>query len=118
VLAEQASHAAEPSLAVYWPTTQSPQAASVEAVEYFPTAHRVQMLAPVLLPVFVIEPGVHMVQEPELEFVEYFPAAHFAHCLAPITVSVTEPAKHSLQYDAPDASWYFPVAHKTHSSLS
>ena len=60
MLAEQASHVAEPSLAAYWPATQSPQAASVEAVEYFPTAHRVQMLAPVLLPVLVIEPASHV----------------------------------------------------------
>jgi hypothetical protein len=62
VLAEQASHAAEPSLAAYWPTTQSPQAASVEAVEYFPTAHAVQMLAPTPAPEFVIFPAAHSAQ--------------------------------------------------------
>ena len=70
MLAEQASHAAEPSLAAYWPTTQSPQAASVEAVEYFPTAHAVQMLAPVLLPVFVIEPASHAAQATSVESTE------------------------------------------------
>ena len=41
---------------------QPPQADAVEAVEYFPTAHAVQMLAPVLLPVFVIEPASHAIQ--------------------------------------------------------
>ena len=51
---------AEPSLAAYWPAMQPPQADAVEAVEYFPTAHAVQMLAPVLLPVLVIEPASHV----------------------------------------------------------
>jgi hypothetical protein len=47
-----------------------PQAASVEAVEYFPTAHAVQMLAPVLLPVFVVDPASHAAQSESVELAE------------------------------------------------
>jgi hypothetical protein len=32
---------------------------TLDAVEYLPTAHGVQMLAPVLVPVLVIEPAAH-----------------------------------------------------------
>ena len=61
---------AEPSLAAYWPAMQPPQADTVEAVEYFPTAHAVQMLAPVLLPVLVIEPASHAAQSESVELAE------------------------------------------------
>ena len=97
--AEQASHAAEPSLAAYWPTTQPSQRSTVAAVEYLPTAHAAQMLAPALLPVFVIEPASHAAQATSVEFTEYVPAAHAIHELAPALVPmlVRDPAKHTLQ---------------------
>ena len=37
-------------------------AATFDAVEYLPMAHLVQMLAPVPVPVFVIEPAAHAMQ--------------------------------------------------------
>jgi hypothetical protein len=49
---------------------QPPQADAVDAVEYFPTAHAVQMLAPVLLPVLVIEPASHAAQSESVELAE------------------------------------------------
>ena len=47
---------AKPSLAAYLPFGQAIQVATFDAVEYLPTAHPVQILAPALVPVFVIEP--------------------------------------------------------------
>jgi hypothetical protein len=35
---------------------------TLDAVEYLPTAHGVQMLAPTLVPEFVIEPAAHSAQ--------------------------------------------------------
>ena len=49
-------HVDEPSLAAYFPATQLVHEAMFEAVEYLPAAHIVQLLAPSLAPVFVIEP--------------------------------------------------------------
>ena len=49
---------------------QPSQAATVDDVEYFPTAHAVQMLAPVLLPVLVIEPALHTAQSESVELAE------------------------------------------------
>ena len=37
-------------------------AATFDAVEYLPMAHLVQMLAPVLVPVFVTDPALHFWQ--------------------------------------------------------
>ena len=50
---------AEPSLAAYLPFGHAMQAATFDAVEYLPTAHPVQILAPALVPVFVREPALH-----------------------------------------------------------
>jgi hypothetical protein len=41
-----------------------------DAVEYSPAAHAVQILAPALLPVFVIEPASHAAQVTSVEFTE------------------------------------------------
>ena len=49
---------------------QPSQADTVDAVEYFPTAHAVQMLAPVLLPVFVTAPALHAAQAESAELAE------------------------------------------------
>ena len=49
-------HADEPSVAAYLPAGHAIQAATFDAIEYLPTAHLVQVLAPALAPVFVIEP--------------------------------------------------------------
>jgi hypothetical protein len=38
------------------------QAATLDAVEYLPTAHGVQMLAPTPAPELVIEPAAHSAQ--------------------------------------------------------
>ena len=59
---------ADPSLAAYLPFGHAMQAATFDAVEYLPTAHPVQILAPALVPVFVREPGRHCAQS--LGFVE------------------------------------------------
>ena len=87
-------------------------------MEYLPTAHAVQMLAPALLPAFVIEPASHAAQslaaaEPvvptylpavqsvhaaTLDAAEYLPTAHAVHTVAPLLVplSVIEPAPHGV----------------------
>ena len=68
-------------------------------VEYLPTVHLVQILAPLLVPVLVIYPGAQTAHDATLELVEYLPAAHSSHVVAPalMPVLVIEPARHALQ---------------------
>ena len=96
-------------------------AAIFDAVEYMPTAHLVQMLAPVPAPVFVIEPSGHTAQLLALtEPVEYLPTAHGAHLVAPAAppVSVVEPAWQVVHKIWPGSPANVPAAHALHSGLS
>ena len=70
------------------------QAATFDAVEYLPTAHAVQILAPSLAPVFVIDPALQSVHAVPVDAVEYLPAPHAAHVVAPVAepVFVIDPA--------------------------
>ena len=70
-----------------------------DAVEYLPTAHAVQVVAPVPVPVFVIEPAAQSEHDATFDAIEYLPAAHAVHAVAPADefVSVIEPATHTLQ---------------------
>jgi hypothetical protein len=72
---------------------------SFDAVEYFPTAHAVQVVAPVPGPVFVIKPPAHEVHAATFDAFEYLPAAHAVQLvpLALVPVSVIEPAAQSEQ---------------------
>ena len=102
------------------------QASTLDVVEYLPTAHGVQMLAPTLLPEFVIDPAAHSAQslakaEPvvstyvpaahsmhvaaRLDAVEYFPTAHNVHVVAPVPapLSVIDPAAQAVQISTFDA---------------
>ena len=74
-------------------------AATFDAVEYLPTAHTVHVVAPVLVPVFVIEPASQSEHDGTFEAFEYLPASHAVHVVAPALapVSVFEPATHTLQ---------------------
>ena len=54
-----------PLAEMYWPVVQliqGVQDATFEAVEYFPDMHAVQVVAPMLAPVFVIDPAGHELQ--------------------------------------------------------
>jgi hypothetical protein len=75
----------------------------VDAIEYLPAPHSVHELAPLPLPVFVIDPAWHVEHTAALETVEYSPAPHSVQLLAPelAAVLVMEPAKHSRQYELP-----------------
>ena len=75
------------------------QAATFDAVEYLPTAHAVHVVAPVLMPLSVIEPAPQVVHDATFDAVEYLPGAHAVHALAPVPVPVlvVEPATHTLQ---------------------
>ena len=53
--AAQSLAAAEPVVPTYLPAVQSVHAATLDAVEYFPTAHAVHTVAPLLVPLSVIE---------------------------------------------------------------
>ena len=70
-----------------------------------PTAQAVHVVAPVLAPVFVIEPAAQSKHDATFEAVEYLPPSHFSHLIAPapVPVFVTDPAAHSEQYDLPPA---------------
>ena len=74
-------------------------AAILDAVEYLPTAHAVHVVAPLLLPVSVIDPAAHLMHEATSDATEYSPASHAMHEMAPglAPVSVIEPAKHTKQ---------------------
>jgi hypothetical protein len=68
--AAQSLAAAEPVVPTYLPAVQSVHVATSDATEYFPTAHAVQLLAPALLSVFVIEPASHAAQAASVESTE------------------------------------------------
>ena len=104
----QSLASSEPVDSTYLPASQSMQAATFDAVEYLPTAQALQVVAPVLVPVSVIDPAVHTVHAATFDAVEYVPAAHAEHKLAPgcAPVLVIEPATHALQWPCPMSSWY------------
>ena len=127
---------ADPSLAAYLPFGHDVHALTFDSLEYLPTAHAVQMLAPVLVPAFVIEPAAHCAQsllsfEPVVplyvpasqsvhaatfDAVEYLPTAHGVHVVAPARVpaSVIEPAAHLVQFESVELVEYRPAAHSSH----
>ena len=89
-------------------------ALAADTVEYLPAVHSLHELAPTSMPVFVIEPAPHCVQDvlpatpaciPARQSLQastdnavYCPAAHAVHVVAPSAepVFVTEPAAHSV----------------------
>ena len=121
----------------YLPAWHAVHAATFEAVEYFPMAHWLQILAPTLAPVFVSEPGGHRAQsiasfEPvvptyrpagqlihvtKFEAVEYWPTAHFVHVVAPVPCAwfVIEPAAHTVHEESVDIVEYMPTGHAMHA---
>ena len=66
----QSLAAAEPVVPTYVPAVQSVHAATLDAIEYFPTAHAVHTVAPLLVPLSVIEPAPHGVHDPMADSVE------------------------------------------------
>ena len=90
---------ADPSLAAYFPAGHDVQAATFESIEYLPTAHGVQTLAPAPVPVLVIEPASQSAHVESVDFAEYLPAAHGVQLVAPAEepVLVIEPAAHASQ---------------------
>ena len=128
---------ADPSLAAYLPAGHDVHAATFDSLEYLPTAHLAHMLAPVLVPVFVIEPAAHCAQslrsfEPVVplyvpgaqsvhaatfDTTEYLPTAHAVHVVAPVLVpaSVIEPAAQSVHDGTFDFVEYLPSAHAVHA---
>ena len=60
-------------------------------------------LAPVFMPVFVIEPATQSLHDAVVDIVENLPAAHAVHMVAPATapVSVIAPAWHRVQKGLP-----------------
>ena len=54
-------------------------AATFDAIEYLPTAHAVHVVAPALVPVFVMDPALQSVHEASLGSIEYVPAVHTVH---------------------------------------
>ena len=127
---------ADPSLAAYLPFGHDVHAFTFDSLEYLPTAHALQMLAPALVPVFVIEPAAHCAQslasfepvvplyvpgpqsthEATFDAVEYLPTAHAVHVVAPALVpaSVIEPAAQSIHVKSVDFFEYLPAAHSSH----
>ena len=127
---------ADPSLAAYLPFGHDVHALTFDSLEYLPTAHALQMLAPLPVPVFVIEPAAHCAQslgsfEPVVplyvpgaqsvhaatfDATEYLPTAHAVHVVAPVLVpaSVIEPAAQSVHVESVEFVEYLPAAHSSH----
>ena len=62
------------------PALQSEQAGTFDAAEYWPAAHSLHVVAPVLAPVLVIEPAAHAMQsDVEPAVPANLPAAHAMH---------------------------------------
>ena len=111
-------------------------APAFDAVEYLPTAHALQILAPLPVPVFVIEPagqsaqslasfepvvplyvpGAQSVHAATFDEIEDLPTAHAVHVVAPgpVPASVIEPAAQSVHDATFDAVEYLPAAHASH----
>ena len=115
----QMVHAVFPA-ALNLPAAHEAHAEAADAVEYFPEEHTVHALAPVPVPVFVIEPGLQemqavlpctfwywpagqLMQEATFDAVEYFPVAHFEQVFAPVLVPVLviDPAGQAMHPVAP-----------------
>ena len=69
-------HVDKPSAAAYVPGPQSIHDATVDAVEYLPAAHGVQLVAPAATPVSVIEPAAQVEQYDWPRVVWYLPGSH------------------------------------------
>ena len=110
----------EPPVATYSPTSQSKQA-TVDAVEYLPTAQAAHVVAPVPASVFVIEPTAHTMQslaasEPVVP--TYLPAVHSVHVAIPKAAEYL-PIAHTMQSEAalePVVATYFPAPHAMQSA--
>jgi len=77
------------------PAEHGVHAATLDAVEYLPTAHGVQMLAPARLPLSVTEPAAHGSHDATSELSEYSPFSQAMHSMAPaaLPVFVLEPGR-------------------------
>ena len=122
---------------MYCPAAQAAQKSMFDAVENVPAAHFVQVVAPAKEPVFVIDPGVHVMQRfapseplvptylPALQSVHdatfdaivNLPAAHSVHEVAPVLVPafVIDPAAQVVHDATFDAVEYLPAAHAVHA---
>ena len=63
-------------------------AATLDAVEYLPPVHAVHVVAPVPVPVLVMDPALQSVQDATLDAVEYLPSARAVHVVAPVPAPV------------------------------
>ena len=110
--------------------------ATAEWFEYLPTAHAMHFVAPVSMPVSVIEPAVHSTQSADfsdplfatyfpasqlvhdelIDAVEYLPAAHSVHIVAPAAdpLSVIDPAAHVMHDATIELVEYIPAAQAVH----
>ena len=89
------------------------QDGTFDAVEYLPPVHAVHVVAPVPVPVLVMDPALQSVQDGTFDAVENLPPVHAVHVVAPVSVpvSVMDPALHILQLVAlvtQMSGWYLP----------
>ena len=80
--ASHSSHDVLPALREYLPARQSLHASTADA-EYWPAAHAVHVVAPVVLPVFVIQPASHSAHDESVDALDHSPAAQALHFVAP-----------------------------------
>ena len=75
---------------------QVEQDATLEDNEYIPAAQGAHVVAPALVPVFVMDPALQVKHDATLEDNEYDPGAQGVHMVAPppVPVFVMEPAAH------------------------
>jgi hypothetical protein len=90
---------------------------AVAFVEYRPTLHSPHVLAPVSLPLSVIEPAAHSLHLSSAELLVYCPGEHAVQADAPTAgpVLVMDPAWHVWQSTCPAALVNLPAAHLMHA---
>ena len=101
----QSLGASEAFSSAYLPRPQAVQNESVGRIEYLPTAHAVHKVAPAAGPLFVIDPGGHLLHDAMLDAFEYVPGAQAAQETAAglMPVLVIDPGWQLSQYDWPTA---------------
>ena len=73
----------------------------VASSEYEPLSHAVQVVAPLPLPLSVMEPAGHLVHDAAPEAAEYLPATHVMHDLN-VDTAAKRPGAHSEQLMPPE----------------
>tara|TARA_B100000795_G_C22443111_1_gene302709 strand:- start:81 stop:395 length:315 start_codon:yes stop_codon:yes gene_type:complete len=91
------------TVAAFGMESQTEQEFTLELKEYSPASQAIQLVAPVDVPVFVIDIALQLVHAATLDALEYVPTPHAKQVVAPALIPefVIEPASHRTQALSP-----------------